>query len=160
MKTAMTCRASVLSLALLITACVAAVDEFAETPAGYVPDIEDRVTAIDWRQAEIVTVLLKEYAFSTVPLRFATGKPYRLILNNEGETTHFFVSEEFFRAIAARRLETSEGVVAAPRLASIVVRPGSTKVLEFVPVESGKYQLECTAPLHAVFGMVGTIEVR
>lgn len=147
------------SMALLVAGCVAAVDEFAEAPAGYVQDVDRRVAAADWSEAQVVTLSLTEYAFSPVPLTFAAGKPYRLILNNDGETTHFFVSGEFFKAIAARRLETPDGVIATPRLESIALRPGSTKILEFVPIRPGKYELECTAPLHAAFGMVGTIEV-
>ena len=39
------------------------------------------------------------------------------------------------------------------------VAPGEQKVLHFVPVAKGAYALECTRPLHAIFGMTGTIRI-
>ena len=152
-------KALVFTTALLIAGCAPAVDELAEAPGGYVADIADRVDAVPWSEAQVVTVSLADYAFSPARLSFAAGKPYRLILKNEGKSTHLFVSGGFFRAIAARSLKTPDGVIATPRLKSIAVNSGSTKVLDFVPVKPGNYELECTIPLHAVFGMVGTIEV-
>jgi uncharacterized cupredoxin-like copper-binding protein len=149
----------VFSILLLIAGCAAASDELADSPVGYVPDFADRVAAVEWSEAQVVTVSLTEYAFSPTRLSFTAGRPYRLILSNDGKVTHFFVSGGFFRAIAARGLETPKGVIATPHLEAIAIEPGSMKVLEFVPVKPGKYGLECTVPLHATFGMLGTVEV-
>ncbi len=80
-------------------------------------------------------------------------------MENRGKATHFFVSEEFFKSIAIQRMKTPEGEIAMPYLRSIAVAPGTQKELFFVPVKKGEYDLECTAPLHSLFGMVGTIQV-
>ena len=105
-------KALVFSMVMLLSGCVAAVDEFADAPADYVEDIAERVAAVEWSEAEVVTVSLTEYAFSPARLSLAANRPYRVILKNEGQATHTFVSAEFFKAIAARRLETPDGVIA------------------------------------------------
>ena len=46
-----------------------------------------------------------------------------------------------------------------PYLRSIAVAPDTEKELYFVAVGKGEYDLECTAPLHSRFGMVGAIQV-
>ena len=61
---------------------------------------------------------------------------------------------------APGRLITRSGETARPNLKSIALAPGEAKDLEFVPVRTGAYELECTAPLHSVLGMHGTILIR
>jgi hypothetical protein len=64
------------------------------------------------------------------------------------------------RPIAVARLETPTAKVKAPWLKSIAIPPGTSKELYFVAVVRGEYDLECTAPLHALFGMVGKISIE
>src|SRR3546814_7101556 len=44
--------------------------------------------------------------------------------------------------------------VLIPHLELNAIIAGSTKAFALVPVKLGKYELECTAPLHATFGML------
>ncbi len=140
--------------------CAGAQDVFGDPGAGYVGDARERVASADWPRAETPTVVLSEYAFSPGTLTFRAGTPYRLRIENGGDSTHFFVSDGFFKAIAPGRLITRSGETAQPALKSIALAPGEAKTLEFVPVRTGAYELECTAPLHAAFGMHGTILIR
>lgn len=142
-----------------LAGCAAGEDLFGAPEAGYVEDMAAQVAAADWSKAETTTVTLSEYDFTPATLTFRRGVPYRLRMENRGDVTHFFVSEGFFKAIATQRLKTPKGEIDMPYLKSIAVAPGTEKELFFVPVEKGEYDLECTAPLHSLFGMVGTIQV-
>ena len=107
-----------------------------------------------------MTVRLSEYAFSPASLTFSKGTPTRLKIVNGGSATHFFVSQGFFKAIAARALKTPSGETAHPYVKSIAVGPGESKVLTFVPLKTGVYTLDCTAPFHDSFGMTGAIRIQ
>ncbi len=154
-------KAALAALAVVgVGGCAGAQDVFGDPGAGYVVDARERVASAEWPRAETLTVVLSEYAFSPGTLAFRAGTPYRLRIKNGGDSTHFFVSDGFFKAIAPGRLITRSGETAQPTLESIALAPGEAKTLEFVPVRTGAYELECTAPLHAAFGMHGTILIR
>ncbi len=154
-------KAALAALAVVgIGGCADARDVFGDPGAGYVGDVRERVASAEWSRAETLTVVLSEFAFSPGTLTFRAGTPYRLRIENGGDSTHFFVSDGFFKAIAPGRLITRSGETAQPNLKSIALAPGEAKDLEFVPVRTGAYELECTAPLHATFGMHGTILIR
>ena len=154
-------KAALAALAVVgVGGCAGAQDVFGDPGAGYVEDVRERVASAEWSRAETLTVVLSEYAFSPVTLTFRAGTPYRLRIENGGDSTHFFVSDGFFKAIAPGRLITRSGETAQPTLKSIALAPGEAKDLECVPVRTGAYELECTAPFHAAFGMHGTILIR
>jgi uncharacterized cupredoxin-like copper-binding protein len=147
-----------LVVALALTGCAGAKD--AVVPEGGAARAESaRLAAVDWSGAQVVTVSLSEFAFAPDALTFRRGAPYRLRLRNDGDVTHYFVSEGFFGAIAVEKLQTPEGDIARPEVASIALAPGAEKELWFVPLDAGAYELECTAPLHSAFGMVGRIRI-
>ncbi len=154
-------KAALAALAVVgVGGCTGAQDVFGDAGAGYVGDARGRVASTEWSRAETLTVVLSEFAFSPATLTFRAGTPYRLRIENGGDSTHFFVSEGFFKAIAPGRFITRSGETAQPYLKSIALAPGEAKDLEFVPVRTGAYALECTAPFHSVFGMHGTILIR
>ena len=148
------------SLAVL-AGCAAGGDVVLDKPgAGYVRDIAATTRAVDWSRAETVAVTLSEFRFTPDRLTFRKNVPYRLRLRNTGERDHTFVSDGFFKAIAAGKLVSGDGEVTRPYLASITVPPGSEKTLFFVAVGTGAYELKCTVFLHEAFGMDGEITVR
>ena len=135
-------------------------DVIRDTPGpGYVQDVAARVAAADWSKARDVTIVLSEYKFAPADPIFQADRPYRLILRNSGERTHTFVSEGFFKAIAAQKLVSAAGSVATPALEAIEIAPGTEKQLYFVPVKRGTYPLECSVLLHDAFGMEGEITI-
>ena len=154
-------RTALLAAAVLASGgCVPAVDVFGEPGAGYVADAAALTASADWSNAETVTVSLSEFAFAPTSVTFRARTPYRLVIKNTGGQTHFFVSDGFFRAIAARTLRSADGEIENPYLEKIAVAPGATKELLFIAVNSGTYELACTAFLHETFGMTGRISVR
>lgn len=116
--------------------------------------------SVDWSKAKTVAVTLSEFQFSPATLVFRENVPYKLLLRNTGARDHTFVSLGFFKAIAAEKLVSGDGVVTKPYVASITVPAGAEKELRFVPVRKGTYGLECTVFLHQAFGMEGSITIR
>lgn len=152
-------RAACLAIVLAIGGCASREDILATSDVGYVEDARTIAAATDWSKAETVEVALSEYEFRPAKLTFQRNAPYRLVLRNTGGTTHYFVSRGFFRAIAAKRLVRGAGGIENPRIRSIAVPSGTEKEILLVPVKRGTYALDCSAPFHAVFGMVGRIRV-
>ena len=148
------------ALSLAMAACTTG-DVLTEMPApGYVEDVAARVETVDWTQSEIVTVDLSEFKFEPTTLRFQEGVDYRLLLRNTGDRPHTFVSEGFFKAIAAEKLIWADGMIASPYLQTIEILPGSEKEVRFVAVRQGVFDLHCTVLLHALFGMEGKIVIE
>lgn len=123
-------------------------------------EFDKALAAADWSRLETVTVSLSDYSFSPVPLVFKEGVPTKLVIRNKGKENHYFVSEEFFRNVATRKIQSTNGEVKAPHLTAIEVYPGKTIEWFLVPVRKGRFELVCTVKGHAERGMKGTIEVR
>jgi uncharacterized cupredoxin-like copper-binding protein len=124
------------------------------------PDPAKTLAGADWSKMETVTVTMTEYSFSPSPIVLKEGVPTRLVLKNAGKEAHYFVAEQFFRGIATRKVQGSDGEIKAPFFTAVEVYPG--KMLEWflVPARKGVYELLCTVKGHAGHGMKGKIEVR
>ena len=124
------------------------------------PDLAKALAGADWSKMETVTVTMIDYTFSPSPIILKEGVPTRLALKNDGKEAHYFVSEQFFKVIATRKIQGSDGEIKAPYFTAVEVYPG--KMLEWflVPAQKGVYDLRCTAKGHADHGMHGKIEVR
>jgi len=109
---------------------------------------------------ENVTLELSEFQFEPAALVFREGVPTRLTLRNVGDRTHTFVSERFFKAIAAQKLVSAAGEVSNPYVETIEVPSVEEKQLYFLPVAKGTYPLECSILLHDIFGMEGQITIE
>jgi uncharacterized cupredoxin-like copper-binding protein len=150
----------IVPLAALAGCAIGTGDVISDKPGpGYVQDAAERVAAADWSKARDVTIVLSEYKFAPADPMFQADRPYRLILRNTGERSHTFVSEGFFKAIAAQKLVSATGSVATPAVEAIELAAGEEKQLYFVPVERGTYPLECSVFLHDAFGMEGEITI-
>jgi uncharacterized cupredoxin-like copper-binding protein len=126
----------------------------------YVRDAPERVKAADWSKMETVSVVLTEHRFAPAHMSFRKDVPYKMELKNEGSEKHYFVSGGFFRAIATRKVQSTDGEIKAPYLEAIEVYPGRSMELYFIPVKEGDYDLSCTIEGHAEKGMRGKIHIR
>jgi len=124
------------------------------------PDLAKALAGADWSKMETVTVTMTEYAFSPSPVVLEEGVPTRLVLKNAGKEAHYFVAGKFFKAIATRKIQGSDGEIKAPSFTAVEVYPG--KMLEWflVPAQKGGFDLLCTVKGHAEHGMKGRIVVR
>jgi uncharacterized cupredoxin-like copper-binding protein len=124
------------------------------------PDLAKALAGADWSKVETVTVTMTEYAFSPSPIILKEGVPTRLVLKNAGKEAHYFVAEQFFKMIATRKVQGSDGEIKAPYFTAVEVYPGKMLEWFFVPAQKGVYDLLCTVKGHAEHGMKGKIEVR
>jgi uncharacterized cupredoxin-like copper-binding protein len=142
----------------LLAGCAVS-DRLAPADAAATEQVEAATAGVDWTQAETVTVELSEFAFAPQDLALVAGQPYRLRLVNVGGSAHTFTAPAFFAAVAVDRLETPDGTLTAPLLESVALGAGEAKDLLLVPVKAGDYPLDCEKPLHASFGMIGSITI-
>lgn len=134
-----------------------------EVTAGHaetLPDFGKALSTADWSRMETTIVTLSEYAFSPSALVFKEGVPAKLVLRNEGKADHYFTASQFFKSIATRKAQSSDGEIKAPYLTAVEVYKGKALEIFFVPLVKGTYDLVCTMPGHADKGMKGTIEIR
>ena len=108
--------------------------------------------AVDWSNAQHVTVTTVEYAFKPADLTFRRGTVYRLRIDDKGKETHEFTAPAFFKVIEMRNPE----IVNADRT-EIVIQPGQHKDLYFVAQQTGSFDLRCAD--HDWAGMVGKITI-
>lgn len=131
------------------------------TTVNYVADTKSRVKAADWAKMQTVSVVLKEYSYTPSDLQFKTGVPYKLQIQNKGMTKHYFTSEDFFKAIATRKVQSNaDGEIKAPYFSALEVFPGRSLDLYFIPVKKGSYRLHCTITEHEAKGMYGVIVIK
>ncbi len=147
---------TLLTALAFLSVAMACVPADAEPPQ----DFGKALAAADWSKMETVTVTLSEYAFTPSPLVFKGGVPTRLVIKNAGKEHHYFVSEQFFRNVATRKVQSSDGEVKAPFFAAVEVYAGKTMEWFLIPMKQGTFDLLCTVKGHAEHGMKGTVEVR
>lgn len=123
-------------------------------------DFGKALAAADWSKMETVTVTLSEYAFTPSTLVFKEGVPTKLVIKNAGKEHHYFVSEPFFRTVATRKVQSTDGEFKAPFFTAVEVYAGKTAEWFLIPMKKGTFDLLCTVKGHAEHGMKGTIEVR
>jgi uncharacterized cupredoxin-like copper-binding protein len=130
----------------------------ATEPAPTAAPAPAAAAGVDWSAATPVAVRMKEFSFEPSALTLRAGRPYRIALRNEGARGHDFAAPAFFRAASVRPgAETSAEAV---RDGGIDVPAGATRAVELVAPAAGDYPLECTRPLHDLFGMTGRIRVE
>ena len=116
------------------------------------------LTGIRWK---LWIVILKEYSYSPSRLKFKTGVPYKLQIRNQGTVKHYFTAEEFFKAIATRKVQSNaDGEIKAPYFSALEVFPERSLDLYFIPVKKGTYKLHCTIKGHETKGMHGSIVIE
>ncbi len=124
------------------------------------PDLAKALAGADWSKVETVTVTMTEYAFSPSPVVLKEGVPTKLVLKNGGKEAHYFVAEQFFKTIATRKIQDSNGEIKAPSFTAVEVYPGKTVEWFLVSAQKGVFDLLCTVKGHAEHSMKGRIEVR
>lgn len=142
-----------------IVACVLLFGGLAARPscADVVDPSGTGAADVDWTHAQHYDIILGEFHFAPSRIVLRHGEPYALRLENRGRFRHTFTAPEFFRAVAFGPGAANEAQRAA---GSFSLAAGEVEEIEFVPLQAGTYPLECTKPLHGLFGMTGDIVVQ
>lgn len=145
--------AAVLVLSLLLASC-------AGTKEVAVPSREGaaRAGSFDWSRSDRIDIALTEFSYRPNRLSLREGQPYDLHFSNTGSVTHTFSAPEFFRSVVFR--EGSLPREQPDANGTIELASGTSLDIELAPLHSGTFPVECTKPLHALFGMSGAIDVR
>jgi uncharacterized cupredoxin-like copper-binding protein len=128
-------------------------------PRGYLPEATELSNQADWSAPDLVEMTLVNHAFVPDELTFHRNRPTRLILRNQSDSDHTFVSGQWFPTIAVRQLVGRDVTATTPWVEKVVVPAGEVKELWFVPARYGAYTFECTVPGHALLGMRGVVNV-
>jgi uncharacterized cupredoxin-like copper-binding protein len=126
-----------LALAMLLAAFAVPGSGFAAEPKG----------------AKQVNVVTTESKFTPNKLTFRRGIPYRLHVENRGKEMHEFNAADLFKSS-----KISNAAVLNPDKTELVLKPGETKDLYFIPKKAGHFRLVC--PDHDWAGMTGEITVE
>lgn len=149
-------------LRLTVVADMLLVGAFVVQPAsadvsGTPPAAQAGAADVDWTRAQAYDVILTEFRFAPPRIVLRQGEPYALRLENERRFRHTFTAPEFFRAVAFR---PGGAAPEAEQSGSLSVAAGEVEEVDFVPLQVGTYSLECSKPLHGLFGMTGEIVVQ
>ncbi|GAA4826304.1 hypothetical protein GCM10023232_25400 [Sphingosinicella ginsenosidimutans] len=114
-------------------------------PAAAQPDAGDALT---------VEVHLSSFSFDPSAVRVPHGRSVDLRLVNTGNGGHNFSAPQFFAAATVAPADA-----ARIRRGAVEVPGHGTVDIHLVAPAAGHYDLRCTHPLHAAFGMRGAVEV-
>ncbi len=148
-------------LFILLTLLLPGFGLHAGTAVDYVANAGEIVKAADWDKMKTVTVDFDEYSYEPEELVFEVGQPYKLVLKNHGKKKHYFTAEDFYKAIATRKVQSNrDGEIKAPYFIAIELMVGGQLDLYFVPVKRGEYEVFCTIKDHREEGMEGKLVIR
>jgi uncharacterized cupredoxin-like copper-binding protein len=122
------------------------------------PGVQAGAAEVDWTRAQPYDVILTEFHFAPTRIVLRHGEPYALRLENAGRFRHTFTAPEFFRAVAFR--PGGAGTQAEQSGGSLSIAAGEVEEIDLVPLQAGTFSLECSKPLHGLFGMTGEIVVQ
>ena len=104
-------------------------------------------------------------------LTFETGKLYRLILNNESDSKHYFSSNFFSKSVFTRKIQINYNGKKLAEVKGVIneveVWPNNQIEWWFVPIKTGvfedlfcKVEDEKTGLMHSEMGMQGVIIIK
>jgi uncharacterized cupredoxin-like copper-binding protein len=145
-------------LAVLLVCVILAACSTEKSPISEPSGAAASVANVDWSTAVRIEVALSNYEFSPSNLVLQKGKPYLIHLENlAGGEEHTFTAPDFFRSVALRSDPAGQQALAQGGVVTLAA--GESRDLYFVPLQTGSFDLECSEPLHPMFGMTGTIVV-
>jgi uncharacterized cupredoxin-like copper-binding protein len=107
---------------------------------------------------QAVQIDMAEFVFRPALVRLTAGRPVRLTLVNRGQIAHQFATDYLHDTPA--RVWAPPLTVEARGVDAVLVAPGGTAALEFLPVRRGRFTFACTIEGHREAGMRGVLEVR
>ena len=126
----------------------------------------DWVGAVNWDDRTVVEVDMVDGAalsYTMSQTSFVAGRPYVIRITNAAtnDSKHYFSPQDalgsFYKAIATRKVQTSDAEYKAPYFDAVELKLGGTLEIYFVPVTAGTYTIICTITGHEAAGM--TIDV-
>lgn len=152
-------RASILALALVLSACAGSDGVKTALPPNYLKDAPEIAAAADWSDPETVSITIGTYAFSPSEINLHRDRATKLVVSNPTTSDHALVSDQFFREVAVLQLVGPGGTTKAPWVSKVVIPAGQTREIWLVPARYGSYRYECDVTGHSSLGENGLINV-
>lgn len=130
-------------------------------------------------QRQRVTVVMDEYSFSPSTLTLPAGNRVEITLVNQGRLPHEFMvypadpsmpmerramhewveENSMFKGVEVT-VEVEGNTISAGELVEVVVKPGGSVTLRFVPTRAGTFEFACLIPGHYEQGQKGRLVVK
>jgi hypothetical protein len=104
------------------------------------------IDAVDWEQALVFQIDIRQNEFRPAIVHLFQGEPYIMVIENRDDEAHLFASPDFFRTVAIRKIITEKEEIAGVNLLALNLGPGEIKEVHFVPVRDGWYDFEGGEP--------------
>ena len=109
---------------------------------GTVLKPQEIVEAVDWSQALVFEIAIRQNEFRPMIVHLFQGEPYIMVVENRDDVHHLFAAPEFFRTTAIRKIVTEKEDITGVNLIALSLKPGEIKEVHFVPVRDGYYDFE------------------
>ena len=100
------------------------------------------IEAVDWDQALVFEIDIRQNEFRPMIIHLFQGEPYIMVVENRDDIPHLFAAPAFFRTVAIRKIVTQTEEITGVNLLALSLKPGEIKEVHFVPVRDGWYDFE------------------
>jgi hypothetical protein len=111
---------------------------------------------VDWNQARVLSVRIRQGLFSPTYLGLYMGQPYILRIENADDADHSFHAFDFFRAVAIAGVSADGGdFQEVDCIAGVTIPPRTKTALRFVAVRDGTYEFDDDSLMNSL-AMIGS----
>ena len=111
---------------------------------------------VDWNQAKILDIRIRQGHFSPTYLGLYMAQPYILNIENADDVNHSFRAFDFFRAVAVAGLSANGADFKETKcIAGVTIPPGTKTALRLVAVRDGTYEFEDDSIVNSL-AMIGS----
>jgi hypothetical protein len=109
---------------------------------GTVLKPQEIIDAVDWDQALVFEIDIRQNEFRPMIVHLFQGEPYIMVIENRDDEDHLFAAPAFFKTTAIRKIVTEKEEIKGVNLIALNLKPGEIKEVHFVPVRDGWYDFE------------------
>ena len=109
---------------------------------GTVLKPQEIIDAVDWEQALVFEISIRQNEFRPAIVHLFQGEPYIMVVENRDDEEHMLAAPAFFRTVAIRKIVTEREEIRGVNLLALALKPGEIKEVHFVPVRDGWYDFE------------------
>ncbi len=127
---------------------------------GCVSDVAKHIKGVDWAEARVITVRIRQDEFEPMVISMRQDSPYIFRIENRDDYEHFFMASNFFRSVAIASINTPKKISKASCINGVRIGAMETVELQLVAVRDGRYEyMDKMFPLPSLGSMTGLISV-
>jgi len=119
-------------------------------------DTKQILEGVDWNQAKMLDIRIRQGHFSPTYLGLYVDQPYILNIENADDANHSFRAFDFFRAVAVAGLSADGADFKDIKcIAGVTIPPRTKTALRFVAVRDGTYEFDDDSIINSL-AMIGS----